>query len=210
MNLKEKLCEIQAQMKAPKNLTNKFGGYNYRNCEGICEAFKPYEVEYKVMMFLEDEIVMVGDRYYVQAVATIKDCESDEWVATKALAREPEEKKGMDAAQVTGATSSYARKYALNALFLLDDTKDPDTEEYAKQTGSAPKEEKKPIPTEKKESAPTIPIESIKDILTKRGIKDETIIKLYKVESLDALTNEQKENILKNIDKIVKKQEENK
>lgn len=199
------MCEIQAQLKAPKNLTNKFGGYNYRNCEGICEAFKPYEVEYKVFLTLEDDIIQIGDRYYVVATATIRDCESDEWFAVSAKAREPEEKKGMDAAQVSGATSSYARKYALNGLFLLDDTKDPDTEEYQKVGRD---KEQKTAPTEREVKTPIIPLDSIKDILSKRGVKDETIIKLYKVESLEALTTEQKENILKNIDKIVKKQEE--
>lgn len=140
MNIYEKLSAIQAEIKAPKNLENKFGGYKYRNCEGICEAFKPFEAKYKVALVIEDEIVVVGDRFYVKAIASLIDCEKpDSKVYASAFARESAEKKGMDASQVTGATSSYARKYALNGLLLLDDTKDPDTEEFAKQTGTESK-----------------------------------------------------------------------
>lgn len=137
MTLAEKLSKIQQEMKAPKNLYNSFGKYNYRNAESILEAFKPFEEIYKVMMILEDDILIVGDRVYVKATATIYDLESDNHAfQTTAFAREPEQKKGMDESQVTGTASSYARKYALNALFLLDDTKDADTDEYQRQTGS--------------------------------------------------------------------------
>ena len=132
--LKEKLMKIQVEMKAPKNLKNTFGNYNYRNAEGILEALKPYESKYKVTTTISDEVVDVAGRVYVKAIATIRDIESDEEYSVVAFAREAEVKKGMDDAQVTGATSSYARKYALNGLFLLDDSKDPDTDEYQKQT----------------------------------------------------------------------------
>ena len=131
--LKEKLMKIQVEMKAPKNLKNTFGNYNYRNAEGILEALKPYESKYKVTTTISDEVVDVAGRVYVKAIATIRDIESDEEYSVVAFAREAEVKKGMDDAQVTGATSSYARKYALNGLFLLDDSKDPDTDEYQKQ-----------------------------------------------------------------------------
>lgn len=134
MNLKEKLMKIQVEMKAPKNLKNSFGNYNYRNAEGILEALKPYEKKYKVTTTISDEVVEVAGRVYVKAIATIRDIESDEEYSVVAFAREAETKKGMDDAQVTGATSSYARKYALNGLFLLDDSKDPDSDEYQKQT----------------------------------------------------------------------------
>ena len=134
MTLKEKLMKIQVEMKAPKNLKNSFGNYNYRNAEGILEALKPYEKKYKVTTTISDEVVEVAGRVYVKAIATIRDIESDEEYSVVAFAREAETKKGMDDAQVTGATSSYARKYALNGLFLLDDSKDPDSDEYQKQT----------------------------------------------------------------------------
>ena len=127
-SLKSKLMHIQTELKAPKNLYNSFGKYHYRNAEGIQEALKPFEEKYGVIVTLSDEIVEVGGRVYVKATATITD--SEESISVTAYAREALDKKGMDDAQVTGATSSYARKYALNGLFLLDDTKDVDTEEY--------------------------------------------------------------------------------
>ena len=138
MNIREKLSVIQTQIKAPKNLRNTFGNYNYRNAEGICEAVKPYLEAQKCALTLADEIVEIGGRVYVKATALLMDNESsDESIVVTAYAREAESKKGMDDSQVTGATSSYARKYALNGLFLLDDTKDADTDEYHKTVNSA-------------------------------------------------------------------------
>lgn len=133
MELKEKLSNIQQKIKAPKNMYNTFGNYNYRNAESILESFKPFESEYKVALIISDDITIVGDRIYVQATATLMDCESSEQIASKAFARESLNKKGMDDSQITGTASSYARKYALNGLFLLDDTKDSDTDENMKE-----------------------------------------------------------------------------
>lgn len=151
MNIKQKLMLIQAELKAPKNLYNSFGKYHYRNAEGIQEALKPLEKEYNVITTLSDEIVEVGGRVYVKSTATLYDCDSGEYVPVTAYAREASEKKGMDDAQVTGATSSYARKYALNGLFLLDDTKDVDSEEYQvetkKATAKKPKADSDPAPS---------------------------------------------------------------
>ena len=130
LTLKEKLMRIQVELKAPKNLYNSFGKYHYRNAEGIQEALKPMEKLYGVFTSLSDKMVEVGGRIYVEATATITDIESAESISVTAYAREALEKKGMDESQITGATSSYARKYALNGLFLLDDTKDTDSEEY--------------------------------------------------------------------------------
>lgn len=118
------LIKIQAELKAPKNQYNNFGKYHYRNTEGILEAIKPLLYKYGCLLSLNDEIIEVAGRIYVKAIARLK-C-GDEWLSSVAFAREEETKKGMDAAQITGAASSYARKYALNALFLIDDTKDPD------------------------------------------------------------------------------------
>ena len=133
MNIREKLAAIQSELKAPKNLYNSFGKYSYRNAEGICEAFKPYGKKYGLSLVLSDDVVEIGGRVYVMATATLYDTESPDSIGVSAYAREAETKKGMDDSQVTGATSSYARKYALIGLFLLDDTKDPDTDEYRQQ-----------------------------------------------------------------------------
>ena len=126
MKIYNKLQQIQTTLKAPKNLYKSFGKYNYRNCESILEAVKPLLKEMKCILTIKDELEIIGERYYVKAVATLIDCEEDGKVEVTAYARESETKKGMDDSQVTGATSSYARKYALNGLFLLDDTKDAD------------------------------------------------------------------------------------
>jgi hypothetical protein len=120
-----KLIKIQQELKSPKNQRNNFGNYNYRSCEDILEAVKPLLHKEGLLLTIHDEIVKLGDRYYVKAVAKITDGEKE--IKEMALAREEESKKGMDGSQITGASSSYARKYALNGLFLIDDTKDSDT-----------------------------------------------------------------------------------
>ncbi len=129
----KELLAIQAELKAPKGQYNSFGKYKYRSAEDILEAVKPLLLKNDCTMTLSDELINIGDRYYVKATAKITS--KDESVAVTALAREPEEKKGMDSSQITGTASSYAREYALNGLFLIDDTKDADTDEYAQQTG---------------------------------------------------------------------------
>lgn len=126
-NIYEKLLSVQVSLKAPKSQYNSFGKYNYRNCEDILEAAKPICKEEKAVVFLTDEIVLIGERYYVKATAKFIDVESKDELCAVAYAREEETKKGMDGSQVTGASSSYARKYALNGLFDIDDTKDTDT-----------------------------------------------------------------------------------
>lgn len=126
MSIHVKLMQIQSQLKVPKSQYNKFGNYNYRSCEDILEAVKPLLAETKTTLTISDEINQIGDRYYIRAVAVLTDIESGDTVSVSALAREEDSKKGMDASQLTGATSSYARKYALNGLFCIDDTKDSD------------------------------------------------------------------------------------
>ena len=127
MNVYEKLTQIQSKLKAPKNQYNSFGKYNYRSCEDILEGLKPLLADAKATVILSDEIIQIGDRYYLKATAKFIDCDSGEIVEVSSLAREDETKKGMDLAQVTGSVSSYARKYALNGLFAIDDTKDSDS-----------------------------------------------------------------------------------
>lgn len=125
-NIKEKLLNIQVQLKAPKNQKNTLGNYNYRSCEDILEALKPLLEESKAFLTLSDKITQVGDRYYIESTAILTDAEKEDYISVTALAREDEAKKGMDLAQITGSASSYARKYALNGLFAIDDTKDSD------------------------------------------------------------------------------------
>ena len=135
MNIYEKLRAVQQELIAPKNQYNSFGEFKYRSAESIIEAVKPLLMKYIALICLSDEIVEVGGRVYVKATATFLDPEKDgRAIQIQAFAREPDDKKKMDSAQITGTASSYARKYALNGLLLIDDTKDADTDEYAKQT----------------------------------------------------------------------------
>lgn len=138
MNIYEKLSNIQNELKAPKGQFNKFGGYKYRSCEDILEAVKPICKKYGTTLILSDTISNKGERYYIEATATLYNIEADangaiQKVENTAYAREEENKKGMDGSQITGTASSYARKYALNGLFNIDDTKDADTDEFTKQ-----------------------------------------------------------------------------
>ncbi len=199
-----KLMQIQTKIKAPKNLYNSFGKYKYRNAEGICEAVKPYLEEYKCALTLSDEIIEVGGRIYVKATARLHDTETLESVECSAMARESEEKKGMDDSQITGTASSYARKYALNGLFLLDDTKDADSDEYHNQV-----EAKKQEAEFEKESADIgkMKISSVKvDVLKKRcaddGIPEEKVLKLYKISSFEEMSENQFRNASDNWKKI--------
>lgn len=123
--MKDKLLKIQDELKAPKNQRNDFGKYNYRSCEDIFEAVKPLLIKEKLLLRMTDELVQIGERYYIKATAILTD--GTETIENTAYAREEENKKGMDGSQITGASSSYARKYALNGLFLIDDVKDSDT-----------------------------------------------------------------------------------
>ena len=150
MGIGEKMIQIQSRLNAPKNQYNSFGKYTYRSCESILEAVKPLLKEQGCYMVITDDIFSEGDRVYVQAVVTITDAESGETIQNSAFAREDESKKGMDGSQITGTASSYARKYALNGLFLIDDNKDADTDENhiereARTTKVEPKVEAKQI-----------------------------------------------------------------
>lgn len=137
MTIYEKLQEIQQELKVPKAQKNTFGNYMYRSCEDILEKLKPLESKHGVVLILSDDVMAVGDRLFVKATATLRDVKTDEQIQTSAFAMHSIEKKGMDDSQMSGTASSYARKYACNALFLLDDTKDADTNEFQKQTASS-------------------------------------------------------------------------
>ena len=207
MNIHEKLLNIQNELKAPKNQWNSFGKYAFRNCEDILEAVKPICLKYKALTYISDEIVTIGDRYYVRATAVLVDCEkekleSSDIICVTALAREAENKTGMDLAQVTGATSSYARKYALNGLFDIDDTKDPDTEEHKNQQEKSSENKKTTKPVEK------VQVKLISDAQRKRlfaisnGNNDvvRNVLNRYKYEKTEQIQTKDYDSICKEIE----------
>lgn len=203
-----KLMEIQTKIKAPKNLYNSFGKYKYRNAEGICEAVKPYLAEQKCALTLSDEIIDVGGRIYVKATATLRDTETLESISVSAMARESEEKKGMDESQITGTASSYARKYALNGLFLLDDTKDADSDEHHNETeGKKKRAEEEEAHDKAVEDISKMKISKIKvDALAEKAVADGVplgrICSLYKVLDIESMNEKQYRNCMDNWDKI--------
>lgn len=171
MNIFEKLLAIQTKLKAPKNQHNDFGNYHYRNCEDILEAVKPICKEYKAVLILSDEIVFIEGRHYVQSTARLFDCEKPEMsIYSTASAREEERKKGMDESQVTGSSSSYARKYALNGLFDIDDTKDSDST----NKGAGKKKEENPDSKKENLSAQTQTSPLTEKEIQSYGVKDVT------------------------------------
>lgn len=178
----KELINIQHKLKAPKGRKNSFGNYNYRSCEDILEAVKPLLAEEECTLTLSDDMVAIGERIYVKAVATIR--KGDESVTVTAFAREAESKKGMDSSQITGTASSYARKYALNGLFLIDDTKDADTDEYANQTKAGENiEEDRPI--NKTE------VKTLTQLSESYKVNTADICKRYKVNKLEDLSYHQ-------------------
>ena len=202
MTIYEKLSAIQVKLNAPKKQYNSYGRYNYRSCEDILEGLKPHLEETKTAVTVNDEIVLIGERYYVKATATLHDCESDKSVSNTAYAREELTKKGMDASQITGSTSSYARKYALNGLFCIDDVKDADTRDNRQKEA----EEQAKAESEAKDIE-----NSVIDDLKARALKarcvaeqvpESTILKLYKVDAIEKLTMRQFANIHANWNKI--------
>lgn len=194
MNIYEKLQTIQTKLKAPKSQRNNFGNYNYRNCEDILEAVKPLLAEVKAALTITDEIVVIGDRYYVKATATLYDAEECSTLTNTAYAREEESKKGMDGSQVTGASSSYARKYALNGLFAIDDTKDSDTTNTGDSTEKTAQEPKLDKVLLDKAKSLNIELENIAKYL-KKDVKDLTNADLKKCidTKLKALAEKQAE-----------------
>lgn len=185
------LIAIQNELKAPKNAYNSFGKYKYRSAEMILEAVKPILVKHKCLMRLTDELVQIGDRYYIKATVMLK-TPDDEFTVT-AYAREDETKKGMDGSQITGTASSYARKYALNGMFLIDDTKDADTDEYHRTTGGETETKAKPKSSKKKDEL----IDKIVDLAGVKGKKITEITSMAGVTELADLDEDRLENCLK-------------
>ncbi len=206
-NIYEKLSEVQNELKAPKNQRNTFGNYNYRSAEDILEAVKPLLAKNRLSLVLSDELVVMGEhnpvlyqesvwdkdakqfkaetritgsqRYYIKATATIYDLDSDKTLSNTAFAREEETKKGMDGSQITVTASSYARKYALNGLFNIDDTKDADTDEYQNQTKEQQKKQAVSKATKKQ-------IELINELFNEEEIAK--ALDLVKKENIEDLT----------------------
>lgn len=184
MNIQEKLFYIQQNLKAPKGQYNKFGDFHYRSCEDIQEAVKPILKEVKAVLLIGDEIIQIGSRFYIKATAALQDIESNEQIANTAFAREVEEKPKMDAAQVTGSCSSYARKYALNGLFCIDDAKDPDYP--TEQT----KPQRKP-PERPRNGITQAEIGQLQRETTRTGTNLSTVCSRYKVAAVQQMTHEQ-------------------
>lgn len=176
----DKLISVQSELKAPKNQKNTFGNYNYRSCEDILEAVKPLLKKYGLLLTVSDEIVQVGDRFYVKATALVTDGSNSS--TASAYAREPLSAKGMSDSQNTGTASSYARKYCVGGLFLIDDNKDPDTNEYVNTTKKT--EEKKSAKSE----STTECIICNKPIEAFTGIGKDGTQKTYTVEHLIAIS----------------------
>lgn len=178
MSIIEKLNKIQMELKAPKGQYNDFGRYKYRSCEDILEAVKPLLEKNKLTMTLNDELVVIGERYYVKATASLIDYEKEATISNVAYARESEKKTGMDESQITGTASSYARKYALNGLFLIDDTKDADTNEYHEQNNK---------------------LASKKQIETIRELVDDipAMLNYLKLDKIEEMTSSQASEIIK-------------
>ncbi len=208
-NVYEKLMNIQAELKAPKNQYNSFGKYHYRSCEDILESLKPVLAKHQAAVTISDEIVLIGDRYYVKATAALIDIEKGDKVEVSAYAREDEQKKGMDVSQLTGSTSSYARKYALNGLFAIDDTKDSDAtnkhgQEKKQNTQKQADESKKDINS----LATDKQIKAIYALLKNKNYSEESlknyINNAYNKDSVAELTKQEASDVIQILNEMAK------
>lgn len=189
MNIYEKLAAVQQELKAPKDKKNTFGGYTYRSAEGILEAVKPVLKKYDSSIILFDTIEATGGRIYVKATAQFVDTKEGSQISVTAYAREAETKRGMDESQITGTASSYARKYALNGLLLIDDTKDADTDEYKKQTTGKNEDAKIDADT--------------RAMIVKMAGEAKVDLKTILMKPLDELTNKQAGSLIQSLRKKI-------
>ena len=220
MNIYEKLLAVQTALKAPKNRRNTFGKYNYRSCEDILEAVKPILKEVQASVFIQDSITEHGDRVYVMAMAYFIDVEHPEipQICVTAYAREPLEKKGMDEPQITGTASSYARKYALNGLFLIDDIKDPDSDEYHTETEEKAAKAEKSSPRGKKKSDASAldqfvdagQRETLNMLISKAGITEEKFCSVYGIAGVPEFPAEKYDEAVKKLEAAIKAHKEDK
>ena len=197
-NIYEKLMLIQNELKCPKDQFNSFGKYHYRSTESILEAVKPLLKKNGLSLFVSDSIELIGERYYIKATCKLINTEDGETIEASAMARESLEKKGMDSSQVSGATSSYARKYALNGLFLIDDTKDFDSAEVSKQTSKSSSSTNTSSLTEKQ-------IKRLYAVASKGGFNAEqvklSVIKDYKKEHVKDLSKKEYDELVSRLEK---------
>lgn len=209
-NVYEKLMNIQNELKAPKSQYNEFGKYHYRSCEDILESLKPVLAKHQAAVTISDEIVLIGDRYYVKATAALIDVEKGDKVEVSAYAREDVQKKGMDVSQLTGSTSSYARKYALNGLFAIDDTKDSDAtnkhgQEKKQNTQKQADESKKDINS----LATDKQIKAIYALLKNKNYSEESlknyINNAYNKDSVTELTKQEASDVIQILNEIDRK-----
>lgn len=204
VNVRERLWHIQAELNAPKNQYNKFGNYSYRSCEDIFTAVKPLLVKHCCTLTVSDEVVLIGDRYYIKATATLKGADAQtagQEIINTAYAREEETKKGLDSSQITGSCSSYARKYALNGLFLIDDVRDSD------YTNTGEKEKK----FQNQEVTDRRVLPFVDDFLFQHPEwKDKFFekYKLKKLEDIDKLPPETVDIIITNMKKVIADEKE--
>ena len=215
MTLKEKLLAIQTELNAPKSLYNSFGKYHYRSCEGILEALKPLLKKHKAAIKISDDIEVKADRFYVHATIyffhaeKVSDKEEDvQMIMAEAYAREPENKTGMDSAQITGTASSYARKYALNGLFLIDDSKDPDTDESKIENDSKVKKissKKKEVDASDLDKFVTdSQLKTLEMLLGKAEVAPEKFCEIYGLTIMSELPAEKYEDAVSKLEVAVK------
>lgn len=196
----QRLCYVQKALKVPKNQYNSFGKYNYRSAEDILEAVKPLCADNDILLTISDDTAVSGEWHYIKSTVTVRDARDiTASFSTTGQARESATKKGMDDSQITGTASSYARKYALNGMFLIDDTKDADTDEYKK------------VEEKTKQSGPTRAqkIAGIKGQLEKMGIHEAYVLKLYGHKSLEEFPDNALDNVMNNFSKIKESQDKN-
>lgn len=205
MGIYEKLMTVQQNLKAPKNQYNSFGKYKYRSCEDILEGLKPCLKEVKAAVTIDDEIVELHgcNRVYVKATAHFRDAETGEEIINTAYARESQDKKGMDDSQVTGATSSYARKYALNGLFMIDDTKDADTDESKNESDSRTKT-KSEMKGVENQNITQVKADAIKERCKNDNLDVNYILKKCHVDKIENLTEKQAAFLAHNWDRALK------
>ena len=198
------LIKIQSTLKCNKSQFNKFGNYHYRSCEDILEAVKPLLQKHDCTLTLSDELVNIGERYYIKAAATIKNSNGEE-ETVNAYAREPLSAKGMSDSQITGTASSYARKYALNGLFLIDDTKDADTNAYKEQQQVAEEEQKADADMQKKITK--LEATTISGLAKSYGSSDEEVLAYCGIEKYRDMTKAQYGDVFRMLEQKYGKKE---
>ncbi len=203
ISVHEKLMFVQQNLKAPKSQYNKFGNFHYRSCEDIQEAVKPILAQVKAVLTVEDDLLQIGDRYYLKAVAKFTDTESGETISNSAYAREADQKAGMDAAQITGSCSSYARKYALNGLFCIDDAKDPDAapqdqgNQQRKPAGKKPAAGSNHKGGDPGKYLTPAHINTIRQQIERTGAMERAVCYQYRIARLEDMTIEQYKSAMK-------------